>query len=570
MCALTAASHAQLQWDPALTPATPSGGNGTWNAANANWSNGAVDSTWNSAAAVFGAPGGAVTVSGTQNATGLTFSSTGYTLSNGTINLTGAPVISGSSATINSVVNGSAGFTYGGSGTLIFGGAGSTLSGTVSQTAPSVGATIRVTQADALGTANLSFNGGSFQIVSSTSRSVANNISSVGVTTINAQAGSHTLTGTITPTSGQVLYDITAGATLTLSGSAGLAQTGSTAQKTTGTGALIINATGGTALSAFLLRHGTLQVNNVSNPFGSGGGNVQIGGVASQNPILALNGANLNVTAFIDAAATSRSITNIAVGGSSVISNINFQGTTTLNLASIANSTLTVNSILDNAFTGAISIGSVATPNVGTVAMNAATTYKGGTTVNSGTLRVNNASGSATGTAGVTVASGATLGGAGFIGGAVTVNGIIAPGNSIGTLNVANDVTWSGAGLASASTDWKFELGAANAADLLNITGTGSDFLKGSGTVFRFDFQGSTAAGTFTLVDWVGTSNFSIGDFSYTNLGAGNSGTFGFNNSQLEFTSVPEPSAAFMLLFGALSVGLLVRNRRRSAANASR
>jgi autotransporter-associated beta strand protein len=62
-------------------------------------------------------------------------------------------------------------------------------------------------------------------------------------------------------------------------------------------------------------------------------------------------------------------------------------------------------------------------------------TYTGGTTVNGGTLLVNNASGSGTGSGSVTVNSGATLGGSGAIAGAVTCQsgGILAPGAGVGT-----------------------------------------------------------------------------------------------------------------------------------------
>jgi len=156
------------------------------------------------------------------------------------------------------------------------------------------------------------------------------------------------------------------------------------------------------------------------------------------------------------------------------------------------------------------------------------------TQVNAGTLLLNNTSGSATSTGGITVASGATLGGSGSTISATIVSGSIRPGNSIGQLNTGS-VTWNGAASASAATDWVFELGASNTADLLNITGAfNKDTTNGS--IFRFNFAGSTAQGTFKLVDWTTTSNFDINDFSYTNLGGGNNGVFSFNGSELILT----------------------------------
>ena len=189
-----------------------------------------------------------------------------------------------------------------------------------------------------------------------------------------------------------------------------------------------------------------------------------------------------------------------------------------------------------------------------------------------GTLIVSNTSNSATGSAvPLNISSGATLAGTGRVTGATTISGILAPGNSIGILTVDNLVTWNGGASATPATDWKFELGASNTADLLNITNAGTgQFLKGTGSVFRFDFQGSTALGTFKVVDWANTSNigggalgtsFAISDFSFTNLGNSNTGTFQFNGSQLEFIAVvPEPTT-WALCAGSLAVIMLFRRR---------
>jgi autotransporter-associated beta strand protein len=155
--------------------------------------------------------------------------------------------------------------------------------------------------------------------------------------------------------------------------------------------------------------------------------------------------------------------------------------------------------------------------------------YTGPTTVAGGTLLVNGNQAAATGP--VTVASGATLGGTGTIGGAVTINGRLAPGTSIGTLAVQQTVTWNGGTGASAATDWPFELDTGSTSDRLSITG---NFEKGTGTDFRFDFGGSAETGTFILVEWTGTTSFSPGDFTFTNLGGGNSAFFQMTGGQLE------------------------------------
>lgn len=73
-----------------------------------------------------------------------------------------------------------------------------------------------------------------------------------------------------------------------------------------------------------------------------------------------------------------------------------------------------------------------------------ANNYSGGTTVNRGTLLVNNATGSGTGSGAVAVNPDGILGGTGTISGGVTVSGILAPGASIGTLTFGSSLALSG------------------------------------------------------------------------------------------------------------------------------
>lgn len=199
----------------------------------------------------------------------------------------------------------------------------------------------------------------------------------------------------------------------------------------------------------------------------------------------------------------------------------------------------------------------------GTLTLAGANTYTGATTVAQGTLLVG---GSIAGAA--NVASGATLGGSGTIGGAATISGIVAPGDDgIGTLTVANDVTWN------AADSWQFELGTAAATmdlaalggsteDLLAITGATSDFLMGTGSGWTFDFQGGGEAGWYQLVDWEGTTTFAATDFGApTNLAPGLTGSFIVDSgtSALYLEVVPEASVALLSALGAL--GLLRRRR---------
>lgn len=191
--------------------------------------------------------------------------------------------------------------------------------------------------------------------------------------------------------------------------------------------------------------------------------------------------------------------------------------------------------------------------------------YTGTVTVHAGTLLVNNTSGNGTGSGALTVNSGAILGGNGTIGAATTISGSLRPGNSIGTLTVANDVTWN------SNDSWVFELGTAGAtmltsgtSDFLNITGGTSDFLKGTGTTFTFDFANGGQVGWYKLVDWAGTTTFSVGDFAATNLASGLTGNFTLDagTSALYLNVIPEPST--WALFGAGLAALAVYRRRKT------
>jgi outer membrane autotransporter protein len=68
----------------------------------------------------------------------------------------------------------------------------------------------------------------------------------------------------------------------------------------------------------------------------------------------------------------------------------------------------------------------------------------------------------------IAIQTGGTLGGTGTLTGAVTVSGTIAPGNSIGTLNVVGPYTQA------AGSTYRVEISPAPAADLINVTGAAS------------------------------------------------------------------------------------------------
>ena len=267
-----------------------------------------------------------------------------------------------------------------------------------------------------------------------------------------------------------------------------------------------------------------------------GNGTLNFGGAQQYTGATNINGGTLNLTGAT------------ILAGSTV--NVGTAGTLTGGGTISGNATLTGN--------GIISLGNSTIE--GTLAVtggnwNGLGTVTGAVTSSSGTFNIGSGA-ILTANGGLNV-TGGTIAGTGTINGPTLFSGgALAPGNSIGILNNVGDVTWNGNG-----ANWIFELGAGDTSDLLNITG---NFNKGTSGTFTFDFGGSTEIGTFKLVDWTGNTTFAISDFSYVGLGGGNTGSFAFAGSQLNFsiTAVPEPTS--MVLVSLVGVaGFAIRARRR-------
>jgi fibronectin-binding autotransporter adhesin len=242
---------------------------------------------------------------------------------------------------------------------------------------------------------------------------------------------------------------------------------------------------------------------------------------------------------------------------------------------------VTLTGVLSGGYAGGLNkLGS------GSLNLTANNTYTAGTTVNEGTLLVNNTSGSGTGTGAVTVISAATLGGSGTVGtGAAAFNlnsgANLAPGNSVGTitLNVTN---------ATLAGNYNFELGTAGSSSTTNggsspgvlVANTNHDFVTITGsanieglTVNPISLTGSGFNNTLPY-NWTilaATGGLSgvptLGTPSGTQFGNLGGGVFTLTTDatslNLVFTPVPEPTT--VLLIGAIGVGFL-RLRRRLIA----
>ena len=181
----------------------------------------------------------------------------------------------------------------------------------------------------------------------------------------------------------------------------------------------------------------------------SGDNSAWSGGLYLQRGIIALGNKNalgsapFQITSQTNASPEAVSVqATVALTGASaipttVIINTNFTmgGTLDLEFAGpiiISNTTRTVTVTNNSVFSGVVSSDAGAglvKAGAGTLTLAAANTYSGNTTVDGGTLRLANLTGSATGTGTVTINPGGRLAGNGTIAGAVVVNGTISPGN---------------------------------------------------------------------------------------------------------------------------------------------
>lgn len=126
----------------------------------------------------------------------------------------------------------------------------------------------------------------------------------------------------------------------------------------------------------------------------------------------------------------------------------------------------------DATFAGIIKgTGALTKTGTGSWTINNVNTYTGATSVDGGTLMVENTTGSATGSGAVTVKSGATLGGSGIMSGTVNIlsGGTISAGTNTatGSISIGTNLVITTGGIISADVNAD-----TNAADVINVTGT--------------------------------------------------------------------------------------------------
>ncbi len=241
---------------------------------------------------------------------------------------------------------------------------------------------------------------------------------------------------------------------------------------------------------------------------------------------------NLSLTGPITLGATGRNITNnlgpgvaLTLGSAVTPSTIALGSTLTVQTQVAGGGSTIINDVLSG-------VGGLTVQNSAVVQLNGSNNYAGNTTVTgtgSPKLFVN---GSNTGAGTVQIDSVGTLGGTGSIAGAVFNSGTIAPGNGVGTLTAAGNVTMN------ASSHLAIELSGVTSDKLVvagNLNLSNVDFLDVSGASQGLSWvianYTGTLTGTFNNVTSGYTVNYGTGTNSQITLNKNPSGLNGdFNN----------------------------------------
>jgi len=608
-----------LYWDGVAgwnATAPGAGGTGTWADGSGSWDS--------SKTANFAGSANTVTAGTVTAGRGMTFGTTGYTLTGGTITLSGSPsslntVTTGTdtsvTTTINSVLTGSGGLTKAGGGTLVLGGA-NTFTGNL----PVNAGTLQVAADSALGDAanDISLASSTLKTTASISMASGRDITGSGTldiapgTTLTS-SGSFNLTSTTLSNSGTLSLQgatrsvgtLTFGTAATVNGSGGIAASGLTATSVT-SGSAIINP-------AITFTSGDKTVD-----VGSGGTLVLNGDIAGTTGRIAKTGAGTlvasgsNTTSGYRVGASGASPTN---GGTVILAAAAASGTGQLqfNYGTLqASAPFTfANGLSVGGRTGAVAVlgGANAMTFSGSSSFFRGTATTGelrldvnNATILSGTLGATSGGGTATGItlggtgsltlnggagitetitlqdtldllvnnvlgSGVNVANGTLLGGTGTIAGPVSIldGGIVAPGGNPGTLTVSNAFSLGGTSVLN------FDLNAANQtvgggindliAGVTNLTLDGVLNVSGIG-----DFTTIAAPVTWRLFNYSGTlTNNTLTLGSLPTLGAGQSYSIDTATAgQVNLVVIPEPSAIALAGVGMTAVAWAVRRTRRA------
>lgn len=450
-------------------------------------------------------------------------------------------VTSNRTMTIGSVISGTAkGITKTGAGSLLLSGASTFTGGTTLNSGNLIlGSSERLANTGAV-----TLSGGTLDIAAFNE--------TVGAVTLNSGSIAGT-TGTLTGTS----YSVQSGSVTAKLGGAGVALTKTTGGTVTLSGAN--SYTGGTTVTA-----GTLAL---------GGSNVlaDSGAVTVDGGTLAIAGNSDTVGAVT---LTSGSITgsggtltgsSYALASGTISANLGGSGTvtkTTAGLVTLSGTSSTVGAV--NVSGGTLELATGAALNAGLV-----------TVSNAATLDID---GTLTAPTGVNVNAGGTLKGAGTIAGNVNLDGILAPGNSPGTLSINGNLNLTSSSVLNFELDETNTVAGSNVNDLVAITGDlvldGTLNVPDPSTPLTWTTSGTDLAPIkWTLFTFTGTltnNGLTLGNLptllsgnSIPQLWQLNIVQNGGGGGSVNLQAVPEPSAA--LLVGGVLAGAACLRRRRVA-----
>lgn len=607
---------ASLYWDSDHNTAGLQAGNGSWGTNSGNWksaSNGTgseVSWTQNDDAIFQTSGTSLVTLTSAISVNSITFNGTGYTITGGTLTLTGAGTITNNAdATISSVLAGTVGMTKLGSSILTLSGANTYTSVTtvkagtliVGAAAPSGGAgalgnaSSDVLLGDTTGSSDASLlTGGAFTV----GRAVTVQSGNTGIITLGGNtAAASSFTGAITlGTASGAKKDATfvafAGGSVNFSGVIGentnvAGVSNLTIGDSTHAGTVKFSNPANTYSGTTTINNGaTLEITKLANggsnsSIGNSGSSAIAGSVATglviDNGTLKYSGTGDTTNrlftigssgATIDASGASNAAISFTGTGSLVADTT---GSRTLTLTGASSGANTLTSVIANPTTGGTT--ALTKSGAGTWVLNGANTYTGITSINEGTLVVNGTQSSATGA--VSVASIAKFFGTGTLGGATTILGTQSSGASsgaVGTQTFSNSLTYSSGSI------FEWDINVTSGVDTHDRVVANS--LLGSGAVFKIVGSGDGFAALFwnSSQNWsasnlFGANNINVnlatifsganttftanpteGSFSFTSVSGG-------TNNNLKWTAVPEPTSALAgILLGA---GLLRRKRNQ-------
>ncbi|WP_420134188.1 autotransporter-associated beta strand repeat-containing protein [Rhodopseudomonas sp.] len=383
-------------------------------------------------------------------------------------------------------------------------------------------------------------------VISGSGALIKQGAGTLNLTGINTYSGGTTISGgTLLITGGTIAGDVVNNGALAFDATAPLI-----AGVVSGTGSVTIQGGSSVAMTgANTYTGGTIITASSTLQIGGGGSTGSIvGNVVNDGQLTFFRSS---ATTFAGAISGTGQVANTTTGGLTLTGNNTYTGSTvnlysTLQIGNGGTSGSLVGNIENynlqtvvfnrsdaSSYGGVISGGGqLIKRGAGNLSLTGVSTFNGRTTVEAGTLSVN---GSIAASSLTTVNAGAALGGNGTVGTTLINGGALAPGNSIGTLNVSGNLTFT------AASSYMVEV-SPTSADRVNVSGTAT---LGGATVNASFASGGYVERQYTIVNANGGVIGTFGTLVNTNLPSGFKSSLGYDaknaylNLVLDYTPTP-------------------------------